>query len=65
MKKDDLEQMIDARGLYGVLEDIAAICYAKAEHLETNWQDANAAKVWQKCGLLADTFAAKASKLLP
>lgn len=43
-----LEQMIDRHGLANVLEQIADICGAKAEHLRTNWQDTNAARYWDK-----------------
>jgi hypothetical protein len=42
----DLEKMIDKHGLEYVLQQLACICIAKAEHIETNWQDHLTAAVW-------------------
>ena len=43
-----LEKLIDTHGLGTVVEAIALICGEKGEHLRTNWQDAAAAKEWDK-----------------
>ena len=43
-----LELAIDKVGLPQVLEHLANICHGKAEHLRENWQDAKAAKLWDK-----------------
>ena len=45
---EHIEQHIDKHGLTAVLEYIEGICYGKADHLSTNWQDAKAAYVWIK-----------------
>lgn len=45
-----LEILIDEVGLTSVLEMISGICYDKAEHLRSNWQDSAAAKQWEKDG---------------
>jgi hypothetical protein len=55
-----LEQMIDEHGMREVCEAIARIAWGKAEHIESNWQDKELAKVWEKTGLrlmnLANNF---------
>lgn len=45
---DQIEAMIDAHKVDGVLDIIADICQQKAEHLRSNWQDENAAKSWDR-----------------
>ena len=45
--QDTLEALIDTYTLADVLTAISDICYGKAEHLRSNWQDENAARVWQ------------------
>ena len=45
-----LEAMVDRVGVRNVLHALAHICGEKASHLEANWQDAEAAKVWDKAG---------------
>jgi hypothetical protein len=47
MENEKLEEMIDAADLSRVLEDLIAICFAKAEHLRVNWQDTNGALLWE------------------
>jgi hypothetical protein len=48
MLEDSLESLVDGQddGLQGVLDALALVCRAKAEHLESNWQDKAAAKWW-------------------
>jgi len=41
-----LEALIDARGAEDVLIAISEICGAKAEHVESNWQDHALALRW-------------------
>lgn len=45
--KDTLEKMIDANTLTWVLNALTDICYEKAEHLRTNWQDKISALPWE------------------
>lgn len=47
---ETLEGLIDTHGLANVLEALVAICYEKASHLQTNWQDDGAAREWTKAG---------------
>lgn len=42
---DQLEDMVDTVDLHAVLEALASICYAKADHLRTNWQDVSTARM--------------------
>ena len=46
--KEDLENLIDERGLGTILDAIAEICREKSEHALTNWQDETLAKEWDK-----------------
>ena len=39
-----LEGMIDGMGLSGVLLLLQEIAYAKADHIQENWQDPNLAR---------------------
>jgi hypothetical protein len=57
--KDTLESIIDGATLADVLNAISEICYEKADHIRTNWQDANTAKVWDKSGHYVQCLAAK------
>lgn len=45
-----LEEMIDETNLSLVLETIASVCYAKADHVQTNWQDKSLAMEWEEAG---------------
>jgi len=46
--KDDLEKIIDNRGLKSVIDTIAQICHDKAQHVRENQQDERRAKLWEK-----------------
>lgn len=54
---DQLEQLIDQHGLVRVMEIIAGICYEKAIHVETNWQDKVLAGEWESNGNAIDSLA--------
>jgi len=41
-----LERILDKAGLQAVLEVLSEICGAKAEHVESNWQDKALARRW-------------------
>lgn len=55
--KDAIERMIDQSSLSAVLESIADICHAKADHLKSAWQDEAAAKQWLRAAARLDTLA--------
>lgn len=44
---EELEALIDLLGLESVLSSIASICLEKADHIESNWQDASLSKCWE------------------
>ena len=46
-QKVDLENIIDSNTLEDVIHALTEICYGKAEHLRSNWQDNDAAKQWE------------------
>jgi hypothetical protein len=54
-----LEGIVDRAGLRNVLFALEHICFAKAEHLEENWQDPRSAKVWSRQARLCGTAACK------
>lgn len=60
---EELEQLVDSLGLYGVIEKLETICYEKSEHLESNWQDPVAAKNWQSAAKLLGSTVAKLHKI--
>ena len=45
-----LETLVDRTSLTAVIEALASIAYVKAEHLRSNWQDEQGAKVWARAG---------------
>ena len=46
--KNLAEEAIDAYGLQRTLELIAEICWEKAEHIRSNWQEPDMAVVWER-----------------
>lgn len=55
----EIEEIIDHTSLSEVLGMLSSICYGKADHLQTNWQDYAAAKEWQKAARIIDSAQAK------
>lgn len=56
---DTLEEYIDREGLQAVLRALSEICYLKAEHAESNWQDRNLARAWLRAGTSLDAQAVR------
>ena len=54
-----LEAIVDSVGMAELFLNLAAVCYGKADHLRTNWQDESAAKEWDKAGLAIDALTEK------
>ena len=48
--KDKLEGMIDKNSLGAIMDALGDICYEKAEHIRTNWQDERLATFWDEAG---------------
>lgn len=44
--KQQLESLVDQHGMFGVLDALAKVADAKAEHIATNWQDIPLSKQW-------------------
>ena len=63
LNADMLEQYVDSQGLAGVLDVLAATCREKAEHVQSNWQDARLAELWEKAADIIDRAAAKVPNL--
>ena len=47
---DLLEPLLDESDLQTVIEALSAVCFEKAAHLESNWQDRVSAKYWRSAG---------------
>jgi len=45
---DDLEMMIDRSSLLHVMTGLVTICFEKADHVDSNWQDAELARTWRQ-----------------
>lgn len=45
-----VEKLVDGCTLFGVVEALQTICYEKADHLRSNWQDEASAKAWNRAG---------------
>ena len=56
-QKRQLEDMVDKDDLKSVLEALSEICDLKAEHLVSNWQDPNTARLWNRAGKRLDACA--------
>jgi hypothetical protein len=50
LQQDQLERLVDGIGLSAVLDLLSMVCYDKAEHLDSNWQDHGAATAWRRAG---------------
>jgi len=46
-----LEMMLDKHTLEIMLDRLSELCFAKAQHIEENWQDKALAKAWSKAGI--------------
>ena len=45
-ERDALEALLDRYSLANVVEALACIAWAKADHVRTNWQDERLARAW-------------------
>jgi hypothetical protein len=60
---NELEALVDKHGLYGVVHALERICYGKAEHLASNWQDHDASRRWERAGKKFDALFAQLQKI--
>lgn len=58
-EREDLEALVDKYAIDGVASVLEQICYEKAEHVRTNWQDENLAKEWERAGKILNRAALK------
>lgn len=47
-ESDEIERLIDRKGLASVLGEIENICHAKASHVREVWQDRGLAQLWER-----------------
>lgn len=49
-----LESFIDSNSLQDALQLLSTICWEKATHVLTNWQDKDTAQAWEKAAQAID-----------
>lgn len=49
--ENTLEQLIDKHGLGAISEALSQVCYEKADHIRSNWQDNGLAKRWETAAM--------------
>lgn len=54
-----LEALLDKHGMSQLLFGLAQVCYAKEEHILTNWQDKTTARAWRSDAVAIENLAAK------
>ena len=54
-----LEHLIDEFGISNVLDTMAKVCHAKADHVQTNWQDRTLAVHWNRTAKTLESAAVK------
>ena len=47
---NELEKLVDAESIVGVIRQLAEICSLKEEHIRQTWQDSGLADIWAKQG---------------
>ena len=57
-RMDALEAMVDGNHLANVLDALAEVCHAKAEHLGHNWQDEEAMAAWDGAAVKIEKLSA-------
>ena len=57
--EEKLEALVDESSVNFTLNCLVQICFGKADHLATNWQDHNAAKQWERLAIKLEKFADK------
>ena len=49
-ERNTIESLIDSSSLANVVDALTTICYEKADHIDSNWQDHGLARMWTKAG---------------
>lgn len=52
--KQELESILDRSSPQAMMNALAEVCFEKADHVRSNWQDESLAKVWERCGSMID-----------
>lgn len=61
--EDSIEELLDRHDAVIVLDSLIAVCFGKAEHLRSNWQDEGSAKAWERLGKALDKAHVYASNI--
>lgn len=54
---EDVEDIVDKTSIRYVIDLLAEIAFAKADHVETNWQDRELSNLWRRIGRQLQTQA--------
>ena len=52
--RERLEQLVDSFSILDVVSALSYVCYEKAEHLRSNWQDSRTGDAWGQVGSALD-----------
>jgi len=58
---DLIERCIDANNLQETLQMISSVCWEKASHVLSNWQDKELAGRWEKAAKAVESLSVKSS----
>ena len=58
-----LETFIDSNSLQDALQLLSTICWEKATHVLTNWQDKDLAQKWEKAAAAIDRVSVQSAVL--
>ncbi len=56
---EQIEMLIDSLGLPKFFDQIVEVCYLKAEHLRSAWQDEGQAKLWERNASIIESASSK------
>lgn len=59
----ELERYVDKHGLLHVLTALESLCYEKAEHVKSTWQDQALARTWTRAGAAILKSSSKVAEL--
>jgi hypothetical protein len=63
--KNQLEQLIDSKGLGHILNQLVDICNEKADHCLENWQDKELYRQWSKTATKLDNYRLRLENTCP
>lgn len=60
--ENEIEKLVDASSVQSIIEALAVVCYEKAEHIRSSYNDKPLARQWEKNGNLVIKLSSKIYK---